>query len=161
MSILLFINARADTWFANGKVENATMGKMIKEDISYAEQFSQFLGFIRQCQEDFSIAESLREGTEAETQDILHKLELEDISYHEYARLSKVLKKVRIERRKAKDTIEQLGPLVTWVAQNNKVIKELEKVLGEMRKAEKNMCYRHYNPKTNIVNETLKKERKD
>ena len=137
------------------------MGKVVKKDISYAEQFQQFMKFISQCQANFSIAETIQEDTEAETQDILHKLELEEITYHEYARLSKVLKKVRIERRKAKDTIEQTGPLVTWVAQNNKVIKELERVLGEMRKAEKNMCYRHYNPKTNIVNETLKKERKD
>ena len=137
------------------------MGKVVKKDISYAEQFQQFLKFISQCQANYHMAQSIQEDTEAETQDILHKLELEEITYHEYARLSKVLKKVRIERRKAKDTIEQTGPLVTWVAQNNKVIKELERVLGEMRKAEKNMCYRHYNPKTNIVNETLKKERKD
>lgn len=135
------------------------MGNAVKEDTSYAEQFSQFLRFLRQCQEDFSIAESLQDDTEAETQDILHKLELEENTYHEYARLSKTLKKVRIERRKAKDTIEQLGPLVTWVAQNSKIIKELEKVLGEMRKAEKNIQYRHYNPKTDIVNEALKEVR--
>lgn len=137
------------------------MGNAVKEDTSYAEQFSQFLRFLRQCQEDFSIAESLQDDTEAETQDILHKLELEENTYHEYARLSKALKKVRIERRKAKDTIEQLGPLVTWVAQNSKIIKELEKVLGEMRKAEKNIQYRHYNPKTDIVNQALKEVKKD
>ena len=137
------------------------MGKVLKKDISYAEQFQQLLKFISQCQANFSIAETIQEDTEAETQDILHKLELEEITYHEYARLSKALKKVRIERRKAKDTIEQLGPLVTWVVQNNKVIKELERVLGEMRKVEKNMQYRHYNPKTNIVKETLKEEGKN
>lgn len=137
------------------------MGNAVKEDTSYAEQFSQFLRFLRQCQEDFSIAESLQDDTEAETQDILHKLELEENTYHEYARLSKTLKKVRIERRKAKDTIEQLGPLVTWVAQNSNVTKELEKVLGAMRKAEKNMQYRHYNPKTDIVNQALKEVKKD
>ena len=132
------------------------MGKVVKKDIFYAEQFQQFLKFISQCQANFSIAETIQEDTEAETQDILHMLELENITYHEYARLSKALKKVRIERRKAKDTIEQLGPLVTWVAQNNKVIKELERVLGEMRKVEKNMQYRHYNPKTDIVSQALK-----
>ena len=132
------------------------MGKVLKKDISYAEQFQQLLKFISQCQANFSIAETIQEDTEAETQDILHKLELEEITYHEYARLSKALKKVCIERRKAKDTIEQLGPLVTWVVQNNKVIKELERVLGEMRKVEKNMQYRHYNPKTDIVSQALK-----
>ena len=135
------------------------MGKVVKKDISYAEQFQQFLKFISQCQANFSIAETIQEDTEAETQDILHKLELEEITYHEHVRLSKALKKVRIERRKAKDTIEQLGPLVTWATQNSKVIKELERVLGEMRKVEKNMQYRHYNPKTDIVNEALKEVR--
>ena len=107
------------------------------------------------------MAQSIQEDTEAETQDILHKLELEEITYHEYARLSKALKKARIERSKAKDTIEQLNPLVSWVDQNLKTIKELERALGEMRKAEKNMCYRHYNPKTDIVNQVLKEERKE
>lgn len=137
------------------------MSKTIKEDISYAEQFSQFLKFISQCQANYCMAQSIQEDTEAETQDILHKLELEEITYHEYARLSKALKKVRIERRKAKDTIEQLNPLVNWSDQNLKTIKELERVLGEMRKVEKNMSYRHYNPKTDIVNQVLKEERKE
>lgn len=137
------------------------MGKVVKKDISYSEKFSQFLQFISQCQSDYYLAQSIQEDTEAETQDILHKLELEEITYHEYARLSKALKKVRIERRKAKDTIEQLNPLVSWGNQNLKTIKELERVLGEMRKAEKNMCYRHYNPKTDIVNQVLKEERKE
>ena len=135
------------------------MSKIIKNSLSYAKQFEQFLKFISQCQSDFCLAQSIQEDTEAETQDILHKLELEEITYHEYARLSKVLKKVRIERRKAKDTIEQLGPLVTWAAKNKDVIKELERILGDMRKTEKNMCYRHYNPKTDIVNEALKEVR--
>lgn len=124
--------------------------------MTFAEQFSQFLKFISQCQANYCMAQSILEDTEAETQDILHKLELEENTYHEYARLSKALKKVRIERRKAKDTIEQLNPLVNWSDQNLKTIKELERVLGEMRKVEKNMSYRHYNPKTDIVNEVLK-----
>lgn len=135
------------------------MSKIIKNSLSYAKQFEQFLKFISQCQSDYCLAQSIQEDTEAETQDILHKLELEDITYHEYARLSKALKKVRIERRKAKDTIEQLNPLIDWADQNSKKIKELERVLGEMRKIEMGMQNRHYNPKTDIVNEALKEVR--
>lgn len=104
------------------------------------------------------MAQGIQTDTEAETQDILHKLELEEITYHEYAKLSKALKEVRIKRRQAKDIAEQLEPLVGWEAQNNKTIKELERVLGEMRKAEKSKQNRHYNPKTDIVCTTLNKD---
>lgn len=134
------------------------MKRIINKSMFYAEQFSQFMEFLRRCEADYSMAQSLQADAEAETQDILHKLELEEITYHEYARLSKVLKEVRIKRREAKDIAEQLEPLVDWEAQNSKSIKELEKVLGEMRKAEKSKQNRHYNPKTDIVSTTLNKD---
>ena len=134
------------------------INKAIKDSLSYAEQFSQFMEFLRQCEADYSMAQGIQTDAEAETQDILHELELEEITYHEYARLSKALKEVRIKRREAKDIAEQLEPLVVWETQNNKTIKELEKVLGEMRKAEKSKQNRHYNPKTDIVSATLNKD---
>lgn len=86
-----------------------------------------------------------------ETQDILHTIELDKHTYYEYARLSKKLKEIRDYRREAKNTQEALLPLVGWVEQNKPVIKSLERVLGDMRKAEKKQENRMYAPRTDVL----------
>lgn len=85
-----------------------------------------------------------------ETQDILHKLELGNNSYHETAGLAKLLRTVRQERREAKDNALMTAPVVDWVEENERVIKSLERLLGAVRKAEKSTEGRYYNPKTDI-----------
>ena len=81
------------------------------------------------------------------TQDLLHIIELEEHSHDEYARLSEELKAVRRQRRKAKDTMSETAPVLDWVEANRPVIKGLEKLLGDVRKAEKNTENRIYTPR--------------
>lgn len=90
-----------------------------------------------------------------ETQDILHKLELEDVSYHDTAKLGKALMKVRENRRKAKDSVELNAPLVEWIQSHSDALKSLQKVLGETRKIEEKQRRRMYVPRTKIVEEVI------
>ena len=71
-----------------------------------------------------------------ETQDILHRLELLPLTYHERARLAARLCEVRQERRKLKDSIESMEPLMNWIQEFGAAKNKLSSVLGEMRKVD-------------------------
>lgn len=75
-------------------------------------QIDAFLTFLRDCEQRYHIAEAEERDANNETQDILHSLELEEHSYHEYARLSKQLRDVRQRRRMAKDTLSVISPVM-------------------------------------------------
>lgn len=123
--------------------------------MKYSEPIEGFLNFIRDAQEAYNIAGLSEKEADEETQDILHSLELDENSYHDCARLALALAKVRQERRTAKDIRLRLQPVIDWAGQNTKMIKNLEQLLGVVRKAEKNLDCRFYKPKTNIVEKTL------
>lgn len=112
-----------------------------------------FLDYLREMEQQLRISESNEQDANDETQDILHALELTELDYDSTATLGKKLKLVRRKRREAKDLIFQLTPLVKWIDDNKATIKSLEKVLGEVRKAEKNSNNRFYTPKTSILDD--------
>ena len=109
-----------------------------------------FLRFLREAEEKFNTAQEEEIELNNQTQDILHFLELEKHPYHEYAKLAKKLKTVREERRKVKDYIQETGPIMTWLENNRQTIKNLEQLLGTVRKAEKSTVNRIYIPKSSI-----------
>lgn len=127
--------------------------------MKYSESLESFLDFIREAQEKYNIAVLSEKEADDETQDILHSLELSENKYHDCARLSLALVKVRQERREAKDTRQQLQPIIDWAGQNGKTIRNLEQLLGAIRRAEKNLDNRFYRPKTDIVERTLEDRR--
>jgi hypothetical protein len=127
--------------------------------LKYSESIEGFLGFLREVQTQYNIALQAEKDADDQTQDILHSLEFEENKYHDCARLSLTLSKVRQERRAAKDTRLQLQPIVDWAGQNAKAIKSMEQLLGAVRKAEKNLDGRFYRHKTDIVERTLEDRR--
>lgn len=68
--------------------------------------------------------------------DILHELELVDLSYHEKAKLACELTDIRKKRRIAKNTIELLAPIIQWRQEQAGPLTKLSTVLGKMRKIE-------------------------
>lgn len=125
------------------------------EEISPAEELDAFLSFLRKASADYKMCNSIINDEDNATQDLLHYLELENVSYHEFAKLSKTTKAVRQERRNAKHTMELLEPIIQWINSNGPTIKKLEETLGLMRKVEKSIGNRRYNYKTSVINDTL------
>lgn len=115
-----------------------------------SKEIENFLKFLREAEEKFNMAQEEEIELNNQTQDILHFLELEKHPYHEYAKLAKKLKTVREERRKVKDYIQETGPIMTWLENNRQTIKNLEQLLGTVRKAEKSTVNRIYIPKSSI-----------
>ena len=114
---------------------------------SVSQGIDDFLTYLREMEQLYHMAEAEEQESNDETQDILHILELQDHDYHEFARLAKEMKRVRQDRRGAKDTIGETYPVLDWIDKNRPVIKSLERLLGEVRKAEKSKENRIYTPR--------------
>lgn len=124
---------------------------MEKSNSYNSEILSDFLTYLRDTKQIYNMAVQDENDANDATQDILHSLEIDGGSYHELARLSKVLQDVRRKRREAKDKTICLEPIVQWIEGNAAVIKGLERLLGDVRKAERSLENRTYHQKTNIV----------
>lgn len=117
--------------------------------IKTAKELEDTINFFTQTTEDFQNNIKNESLHDYETQDILHKLELEDVSYHDTAKLGKALTKVRKNRRKAKDSVELNAPLVEWIQSHSDVLKSLQKFLEKPEKL-----------RTNSVEECMSQERR-
>lgn len=120
-----------------------------------SSRIAAFLDFLRECEMEYKIA--LDEETEADqkTQDILHTLEFDSRGYHDGAKLAREMAAIRQARRAAKNAIAQRQPIMDWKAQNDRAIHSLEKLLGEVRRAERSTEGRTYSPRTDIVDRIL------
>ncbi len=113
-----------------------------------SEGLAQFLDWVRETEGLYRIGTADEEEANQETQDILHSLELEEHSYHENARLGKKLKEIRQKRRAGKDLMDQTAPVCEWADGHRQALKELEQLLGTVRKAERKCGDRIYTPRT-------------
>lgn len=106
-----------------------------------------FLKSIRECKTSLMSANEDLNKHDKLTQDLLHRLELETLTYHKKAKTAIQLEEVRRERRKAKDTIEILEPIVKYCEDNKKALDHLNQLLGTVRNIEHKHKNRIYTPK--------------
>lgn len=109
-----------------------------------------FLDFLRETEQQYHMAEATETEANGLIQDALHSLEFEEHTYNEYAKLAKELKSARVSRRTAKDTMSQTLPILEWVDANRTVVRSLERLLGDVRKAERNTENRIYTPRKQV-----------
>lgn len=126
-----------------------------------SEHIEAFTRFLREAVLQHKTASEDVSMYEMQLQDIEHKLELCDVSYHETAKLGKLLKKVRQQRRVAKDMVERLSPIVDWMAKQKSVVDNLSQLLGAVRKVENWQQMRFYTPRTDVVDFTASKDVQD
>ncbi len=126
-----------------------------------SEHIASFLKFLRDIQTEYNIALDTEKEADKETQDILHRLELGNDGYHDMAEMSKLIKSVRQKRRKAKDAKTEAEPIIQWVKETPKFSSSLEKLLGEVRRAEKSNTNRYYTNKTDVLEGIGKGRRKN
>ena len=83
------------------------------------------------------------------TQDLLHKLELEQNNAVQLVQLAKQLKECRQTRRLMKDEIDRIQPLMDFMQddQNKKAIHQLSAALGRMRTVADIQSKRVYHPR--------------
>lgn len=123
----------------------------------WSDALSEYLKFFKLAQSEKSKADEALADTNEQIQDLLHHLEFEDLKYHEKAKIAIKIEDLRHERRLAKYQIEQTTPIVDWVNKNTAAIHSMEKLLGEIRKAEQHTDPERlsYNYKTSVVQDLL------
>lgn len=120
-----------------------------------SRKIESFLAFLRESEQQYHMAEADEQEANDATQDLLHSIELEEHDHDGFAQLSEDLKLIRQQRRKAKDTMSETAPVLDWIDANRSVIKGLERLLGDVRKAEKNTEGRIYTPKVRKKREEI------
>lgn len=120
-----------------------------------SSQIKQFLDFIRSAETTSRLSDEDRTMYDGQIQDILHFLELNEVPYLDRKKLTDLLPDIRRSRRVAKDTMTTLAPLVRWMTEHKKAIRDLEQVLGTVRKEEDRQQNRVYSYRTDIVQKTI------
>ena len=124
-------------------------------------KIEEFLDFVSDSRSKFNIANQVLTESDNEIQDILHAIEFGNLTYQQNAKLAKRLKMARSERRKAKNEIEMLCPIVTWSDACKKELDGIKKLLGDARKIESNLQRRVYVQRTDVVKEVIGIDRCD
>lgn len=123
-----------------------------------SKQIEQFLRFYDTAQLTYKTAYDNVNRCDKLTQDLLHKLELEELSTGEKNKIATQLKYCRKDRRYWKDIVEEYEPFILLFntkADNKKsesefylrFIRMLREVLGSTRRQEAYHADRHYKPR--------------
>jgi hypothetical protein len=116
----------------------------LDENILQSKDLENFLNILRSSQEKYNIHYENVNKCDKEQNNIVHDFELLDLKYSGRAKLGTKLTKLRKERRHSKDIVELTSETVQFYKDNGMFIKKLEKLLGDLRKKEKNMETRIY-----------------
>lgn len=119
--------------------------------MSDLEKLHEFIQLLQDVRREYHSAQDAEKEADAQLQDIIHHLELHDDSYHETARLGKLIRQIRRERRKAKETVELLAPVDAWANENKAVIHSLERLLGTVCHIQEAQNKRVYRPRTEVL----------
>lgn len=118
-----------------------------------SDKIADFLSYMEEQCQMYDIARDMLKECDEAAQDILHKMEIDPVKYKERARLATKLQSIRRQRRTAKDITETTKIISIWVKDNKSIIGSLQRLLGDVRKAEKKQQNRTYIPRTNVIEE--------
>lgn len=113
------------------------------------ETISSFLKLMNDIEKQFNAAASEVQKYDLLEQDLLHKLELQQLNAVQLMQLIKNLKQCRTERRHYKDRIETLAPIREFAMNplNKKTIHNMQEMLGSVRAKERTLTNRRYIPR--------------
>ncbi len=118
-----------------------------------------FLDFVESARSEYNFNSESMKNEERITQDYLHKLELEGLNCRERSKIATQLVHNRQARRRYKDAVEELEPIVAFFEdpKNRGVLNSMSQLLGQVRKIESYHKKRFYVPKV-IDREPVKNE---
>jgi len=115
------------------------------DKIMHSKDLENFLSLLRATEEQFNIHFENVGKCNEEQNNIVHDFEFPKPNYKQRGKLGTRLTNLREERRYSKDTVELTEEVVQFCKDNGQFIKKLEKLLGDLRRKEKNLETRVYN----------------
>lgn len=112
-------------------------------------ELKDFLDLLAQLQRKYTWCQDEVLRQDRLTQDLLHKLELQPASYRERAKLAEAIRQCRVTRRQCKDEAAIMEPLIQFLGseKGKTTVSQLQQVLGAVRKTERGIQERCYQPK--------------
>ena len=120
-----------------------------------SEKLSDFLKFVRDCKTELKLYSEYVDTEDKKTQDILHKIELNTLKRDEKTKIVTKLAEVRRTRREFKDRIEAIDDICKYFEDpaHLSMIRDLEQILGKVRKIEERQGNKIYVPRVLTENE--------
>ena len=117
-----------------------------KVNPNFSKSISEILSILENAKKDYEWNDAERRRCESLTQDYLHSLELDGLTYKQRAKVATQLALCRKERREHKDMVMALDPLVTFLESDKgkNMINLMREALGKTRKIETHMETRRY-----------------
>lgn len=114
-----------------------------------SDQLKAFLDFVTDACAVYKLYGEYINTEDKLTQDLLHKLELNNLNRNERSKVATQLAINRKNRRYYKDRVEEIEPIAEFFADpvNKKVLDRLKQVLGAVRKQEEYHKTRTYKPR--------------
>ena len=113
------------------------------DKIMHSKDLENFLSLLRSSEEQHNIHFENVGKCNEEQNNIVHDFE-DNPSYKVRGKLGTRLTNLRKERRFSKDTVELTEEVVQFCKDNGQFIRKLEKLLGDLRRKEKNLETRVY-----------------
>ena len=116
---------------------------------------SDFCKMVAEAKQDYDWNQEEVNRLDRLTQDYLHKLELNELSYAERAKVATQLARCRQLRRASKDTVEILEPFIEFIEseKGRQTMNLMRETLGRTRKVEERMNTRTYRYKVLETND--------
>lgn len=107
---------------------------------------SDFCTMVAEAKQDYEWNRDEVNRLDRLTQDYLHRLELDGLSYGERAKVATQLARCRQLRRESKDTVEILEPFIEFIEteKGKQMMNLMRETLGKTRKVEERMGTRTY-----------------
>lgn len=112
----------------------------------FSQTISLFISMMENAKKDYAWNYEEVNRLEKLTQDYLHSLELDGLTYKERAKVATKLALIRKERREHKDMVASLEPLVSFIEseKGKQMLNLMREALGKTRKIETYMETRKY-----------------
>jgi hypothetical protein len=122
------------------------MSKKTTSPPQFSATISDFCTMVTEAKADYEWNRAEVNRLDRLTQDYLHQLELNNLSYRERAKVATQLTKCRQLRRESKDTVEILEPFIEFIDSDKgrQTMNLMREALGKTRKVEKYMENRTY-----------------
>ena len=124
-----------------------------KQEEKASEILSRAAKLLNDAKKVYEANFELMKEQDALQQDLLHKLEIENLTRDERAKLATELRDCRRLRRKYKDVVEELEPIAEYygTAAGMQAVKQLSWLVGKLRKVENYHQNRHYVPRAGHI----------
>ena len=120
------------------------------ENMKISEQINDFCQLLIKSVNIYKKDTDIENEMFKEQNNLLHSLELDELTYHQIARLGKDIRDLRRSRREYKNEYILYEPIVKFINSHKDLINEINELIKDVEKVEKHLSQQKYNVRQTI-----------